>query len=231
VVLTLPSWSNALPSHTAIPKVGSRTPTIVSDAYSSYSRFPAVVLTLIVPLLLSPSIAAVAIHRCRRRPMHFPVIRQSLRLEAELLQLYQTFLLVAASLLSLSNALSSHLAILNVSSRTPTIVSDAYSSYSRFPVAALALVVPLLPLLSITAIAIHRCRCCPLLLLLSIAAVAVHHCGRHPSLPSLSNAPTSHSAIPKVGSRTPTIVPDAHGSYSRFPTVALTLVVPSLPSP
>ena len=65
-------------------------------------------------------------------------------------------------------------------------------SYSRFPTAALTLVVP--------------------------------------SLPSPSNALPSHSAIPKVGSRIPTIVLDAH-SYSRFPAAALTLVVPSQPSP
>jgi len=63
VVLTLLSQSNALPSHTAIPKVDSRTPTIVSDTHSSYSRFPAVVLTIIVPLLPLPSIAAVAVQR------------------------------------------------------------------------------------------------------------------------------------------------------------------------
>jgi len=72
--------------------------------------------------------------------MHFPVIRQSLRLEAELLQLYQTLTLVDSMLMSLS----------------------------------------------IPAIAIHRCR-------------------RHPSLPSPSTALPSHSAIPKVGNRTPTV--------------------------
>jgi len=145
VVLTLPSQSNALPSHTAIPKVGNRTPTIVSDAHGSYSRFLAAALTLVVPLLPSPSIAAGTVHRCRRRPTHFPVIRESLRLVAELLQLYQTFALIVPSLRSPSNALPSHLAIPKVGSRTLTIVPDTHGSYSRLPTAALMLVVQSLP--------------------------------------------------------------------------------------
>jgi len=110
------------------------------------------------PSLLSLSIAAVAVHRCRHRPMHFAVIRQSLRLVAELLQLYQMFALVVLSLPLPSNALPSHSAIPKVRSRTSTIVSDAHGSYSRFPAAALAFVVPLLPSPSIAAITVHRCH-------------------------------------------------------------------------
>jgi len=116
--------------------------------------------------------------------MHFPVIRQSLRFVAELLQLYQMLTAV-------------------------TLGSPQRRSCLLFHCCRRR---PSLPLPSIAAIAVHRCRCCP-------------------SLLSPSNALPSHLAIPKVGSRTPTIVPDTHSSYSRFPTAGLTLVVPSLPSP
>ena len=123
-------------------------------------------------------------HHCRRRPTHFPVIRQSLRFVAELLQLYQTLMAV-------------------------TLGSPQRRSRLLF----------------------YCCRRRPSLPSLSIAAIAIHHCRCRPSLPLPSNTLPSHSAIPKVGSRTPTIVPDTHSSYSRFPTAALTLIVPSLPSP
>jgi len=140
--------------------------------------------------------------------------------------------LVVPSLPSPSNTLPSHSAIPKVRSRTPTIVSDPHGSYSRFLTAALMLVVPLLPSPSIAAVAIHCCRCHPLLPLPSIATIAVHcfHC--RPLLPSPSNVLSSDSAIPKVGSRTPTIVPDtrAHCSNAAI-LVHRCRCRPSLPSP
>ena len=117
--LTLVVSSLSSPSHylLAIPKVGSKTPTIAPDAHGSYSRY-------------FKARSPMWFHRCLRRPTIF---WQSLRLVAELQQLHRTLpvtytkffaaalTLIVSSLLSPPYYLPSHLAIPKVGNGTPTI--------------------------------------------------------------------------------------------------------------